>query len=146
MVPALDADDTALTLTATGVPHSDRPALCRRPAVDGIRVVAAGESVLAASATLIGHDASAPGACVPGTPAPRELDSLTECEQDVLALIAPRLTDAEIAEHLGITVGTVKSHVNAVVRTLGLRDRAQATILAHDVGLARPDRSRGVPS
>ncbi|GAA4064737.1 response regulator transcription factor [Streptomyces shaanxiensis] len=109
--------------------------------LQGIRVVAAGESVLAPSATrrLIGHYASGRG---PGTGTgggPRELDSLTGSQRGVLALVAAGLTNAEIAEELGITVGTVKSHVNAVLRKLGLRDRVQATILAYDLGLARPN-------
>lgn len=115
-----------------------------RPAelLDGIRVVATGESVLAPSATrrLIGHYASRPNAGNrTDSGGPRELDSLTESQRGVLALIAAGLNNAEIAEELGITVGTVKSHVNALLRKLGLRDRVQATILAYDLGLARPN-------
>ncbi|MEU6256689.1 response regulator transcription factor [Streptomyces sp. NPDC047043] len=107
----------------------------------GIRVVAAGESVLAPSATrrLIGHYASGR---VPETrdgSGPAELESLTASQRGVLTLVATGLTNAEIAEQLGITVGTVKSHVNALLRKLGLRDRVQATILAYDLGLARPN-------
>ncbi|BBC34958.1 Two component transcriptional regulator, LuxR family [Streptomyces graminofaciens] len=109
--------------------------------LQGIRVVASGESVLAPSATrrLIGHYASGT------TPGPRDdggshaLDSLTGSQRNVLALVATGLTNAEIAEELGITVGTVKSHVNALLRKLGLRDRVQATILAYDLGLAHPN-------
>ncbi|MXM66088.1 response regulator [Streptomyces sp. HUCO-GS316] len=108
--------------------------------LQGIRVVAAGESVLAPSTTrrLIGHYASRPGTAVPARSTP-ELDSLTGSQRGVLTLVASGLTNAEIAEQLGITVGTVKSHVNAVLRKLGLRDRVQATILAYDLGLARPN-------
>ncbi|MCX5559246.1 response regulator transcription factor [Streptomyces sp. NBC_00038] len=107
----------------------------------GIRVVATGESVLAPSATrrLIGHYASR---AVTGTGAgsgPRELDTLTGSQRNVLSLLASGLNNTEIAEELGITVGTVKSHVNALLRKLGLRDRVQATILAYDLGLARPN-------
>ncbi|WNZ09982.1 response regulator transcription factor [Streptomyces sp. 11x1] len=107
----------------------------------GIRVVAAGESVLAPSATrrLIGHYASG---TTPGTAdggGLRALDALTGSQRTVLSLVATGLTNAEIAEELGITVGTVKSHVNALLRKLGLRDRVQATILAYDLGLARPN-------
>ncbi|MFG2594501.1 response regulator [Streptomyces sp. NPDC048462] len=107
--------------------------------LQGIRVVAAGESVLSPSATrrLIGHYASA--AFTGAESGVRELDSLTGRERDVLALVASGLTNAEIAEQLGITVGTVKSHVNALLRKLGLRDRVQATILAYDLGLAHPN-------
>ncbi|MGW1712196.1 response regulator [Streptomyces sp. NPDC002156] len=115
-----------------------------RPAelLDGIRVVATGESVLAPSATrrLIGHYASRPNAGNrTDSGGPRELDSLTDSQRGVLALIAAGLNNAEIAAELGITVGTVKSHVNALLRKLGLRDRVQATILAYDLGLARPN-------
>ncbi|KAB1139338.1 response regulator transcription factor [Streptomyces luteolifulvus] len=108
--------------------------------LQGIRVVAAGESVLAPSTTrrLIGHYASRPGTAVRAGSTP-ELDSLTGSQRGVLTLVASGLTNAEIAEQLGITVGTVKSHVNAVLRKLGLRDRVQATILAYDLGLARPN-------
>ncbi|MBQ0983087.1 response regulator transcription factor [Streptomyces sp. F63] len=108
--------------------------------LDGIRVVAAGESVLAPSATrrLIDHYASGPGTPVRAG-SPPGLESLTTSQRGVLTLVASGLTNAEIAEQLGITVGTVKSHVNAVLRKLGLRDRVQATILAYDLGLARPN-------
>ncbi|MEV7783988.1 response regulator transcription factor [Streptomyces sp. NPDC088106] len=109
--------------------------------LQGIRVVAAGESVLAPSATrrLIGHYASGAAGGTPGERAPGGLDSLTDRERGVLALVATGLNNTEIAAHLGITVGTVKSHVNALLRKLGLRDRVQATILAYDLGLTRPN-------
>ncbi|MGW0945978.1 response regulator [Streptomyces sp. NPDC002623] len=115
-----------------------------RPAelLDGIRVVAAGESVLAPSATrrLIGHYASGTAVAHTGDGSGlRELDSLTGSQRGVLELLATGLNNAEIAAELGITVGTVKSHVNALLRKLGLRDRVQATILAYDLGLARPN-------
>ncbi|MFD4029157.1 response regulator [Streptomyces sp. NPDC058637] len=112
--------------------------------LEGIRVVAAGESVLAPSATrrLIGHYASGPGAGIPGGDVPRELGSLTGRERGVLPLLASGLTNAEIADHLGITVGTVKSHINALLRKLELRDRVQATIFAYDLGLVHPNPPR----
>ncbi|MFF3095390.1 response regulator [Streptomyces cyaneofuscatus] len=108
--------------------------------LQGIREVAIGESVLAPSATrhLIGHYASRSptAASTRSTPG---LDSLTASQRRVLTLVAAGLTNAEIAEQLGIAVGTVKSHVTALLRKLGLRDRVQATILAYDLGLATPN-------
>lgn len=105
--------------------------------LNGIRVVAAGESVLAPSAArrLIGHYAAGPPVGSPtghGT-----LDRLTARERFVLTLVASGLNNAEIAAELDITVGTVKSHVNALLRKLEVRDRLQATILAYDLGLVR---------
>jgi DNA-binding NarL/FixJ family response regulator len=109
----------------------------------GIRVVASGESVLAPSATrrLIGHYASGAGTGFRSDAenGPRELESLTGSQRNVLALLASGLNNAEIAAELDITVGTVKSHVNALLRKLGLRDRVQATILAYDLGITRPN-------
>ncbi|MFE9926396.1 response regulator [Streptomyces sp. NPDC005774] len=109
--------------------------------LQGIRVVASGESVLSPSATrrLIGHYASGEPTRIQDASDHHELDSLTARERFVLTLVASGLTNMEIGAELGITVGTVKSHVNALLRKLGLRDRVQATILAYDVGLAHPN-------
>ncbi|MEU3033761.1 response regulator transcription factor [Streptomyces griseoaurantiacus] len=106
----------------------------------GIRTVAAGESVLAPSATrrLLRHYAGRPSSGIETGRVPAELNRLTARERSVLGLLASGLNNTEIAADLGITVGTVKSHVNAVLRKLALRDRVQATILAYDLGLARP--------
>ncbi len=100
-----------------------------------------GESVLTPSATrrLIAHYASGAGTGFRSEGVPPELESLTTSQRNVLALLASGLNNAEIAAELDITVGTVKSHVNALLRKLGLRDRVQATILAYDLGITRPN-------
>ncbi|MGV2919340.1 response regulator [Streptomyces alfalfae] len=106
----------------------------------GIRVVASGEAMLAPTVTRRLIDTFADTAPAPD---PALLETLTPREGEVLALVAAGHTNAEIAEALGVTTGTVKSHVNALLGKLDLRDRVQATILAYDVGLARPRRAAG---
>ncbi|MGQ4482002.1 response regulator [Streptomyces sp. SAS_276] len=102
-----------------------------------IRVVAAGDGILAPAVTRRLIDTFAQGA--PPPPAVTgALAQLTAREREVLLHIASGLTNAEVATRLGVTTGTVKSHVNALLTKLGLRDRVQATILAYECGLIRP--------
>jgi DNA-binding NarL/FixJ family response regulator len=105
--------------------------------VDAIRVVAAGEALLAPSVTrrLLERFAhTLPGEQKP----PPELASLTERELEVLKLLASGLSNAELAERLFLSETTVKSHISSVLRKLGLRDRVQAVVLAYEAGLVRP--------
>ena len=102
--------------------------------VKAIRIVAAGESLLAPSVTrrLIEEYVRTPAA--PATPPP-ELASLTEREHEVLGLIGKGLANQEIAARLFLSMATVKTHVNRVFSKLGLRDRAQAVVLAYETGI-----------
>ena len=102
--------------------------------VHAIRVVAMGEALLAPSVTrrLIEEFAKRPE---PAARKPKELDSLTEREREVLSEVARGLTNAEIAGRLHVSETTVKTHVAHLLDKLGLRDRVQAVILAYEAGL-----------
>ncbi len=104
-----------------------------------VRLVAAGEAMLSPAVTRRLIDAFAGGTLHPPGAPDHRLDALTPRERDVLLSIAGGLSNAEIGARLGITTGTVKVHVNAVLAKLGVRDRVQATIAAYDLGLVRPN-------
>lgn len=114
--------------------------LKRAPAADlvaAIRVVAAGEALLAPSVTRRLIDQFAQRA-PPSESDIALLDALTEREQEVLALVARGLSNAEIARELVLTEGTVKTHIKHIFDKLELRDRTQAVILSYDIGLVKP--------
>ncbi|MER5886186.1 response regulator transcription factor [Streptomyces sp. NPDC001941] len=100
-----------------------------------VRVVAAGSALLAPDVTkrLIARFVRTRP--VP-LPAP-DVDGLTAREAQVLTLIAQGLSNAEISERLTITDHTVKTHINRLFAKCGVRDRAQAVILAYETGLVR---------
>ncbi|GAA2877099.1 response regulator transcription factor [Streptosporangium fragile] len=107
--------------------------------VQAIRVVAAGDAIVAPSVTrrlLDRFGRHLPSAQQQSTPA--RLDRLTERELEVLRLIAKGMSNAEIAAELVVSETTVKTHVGNVLTKLGLRDRVQAVILAYETGLITP--------
>jgi DNA-binding NarL/FixJ family response regulator len=110
-----------------------------RPAdlAEAIRVVAGGEALLAPTATRRLLDRFLATDLTPAAPA-GSLEELTEREREVLALLARGASNAEIAARLTVTEATVKTHVSAILRKLGVRDRVQAVVLAYDLGLVRP--------
>jgi DNA-binding NarL/FixJ family response regulator len=105
---------------------------------DAVRVIAAGEALLAPSVTrrLIGEFArQRPRASRgPGD----ALRALTPRETEVLRLIAEGLSNQEIAARLVVTDETVKTHVSRILGKLGLRDRTQAVVTAYETGLVVP--------
>jgi DNA-binding NarL/FixJ family response regulator len=108
--------------------------------VEAIRVVARGDALLAPSVTRRLLDRFAGTLPDRGDPSPH-LEELTAREVEVLRFVALALSNAEIANRLHLTEATVKTHVSAVLRKLGLRDRVQAVVFAYDVGLVRPRSS-----
>jgi DNA-binding NarL/FixJ family response regulator len=123
----------ALRVGASGFLLKDTP-----PAdlLAGIRLVAAGEALLAPRVTrrLIEEFARRPEPAV----APPALAALTQREREVLALVARGLSNAEIAERLYVSAATTKTHVSRVLAKLGARDRAQLVMLAYETGLVTP--------
>jgi DNA-binding NarL/FixJ family response regulator len=109
--------------------------------VEAVRIVAAGEALLAPSITrrLIEQYART----LPPDPAPPPgLDELTPREREVFGYVARGLSNGEIAERLVVSEGTVKSHVARLLMKLGVRDRVQAVVLAYETGLVRPGEER----
>lgn len=105
---------------------------------EAIRVVAAGEALLAPSVTrrLLERFAdSFPAELKASQPL---VDALTSREREILTLLANGLSNAELAERLYLSETTVKTHVSSILHKLGLRDRVQAVIFAYDAGLVRP--------
>jgi DNA-binding NarL/FixJ family response regulator len=123
----------ALRAGASGFLLKDRPP---EELVVAVRTVAAGEALLSPSVTrrLIAEFAARPEPAPP----PDGLDELTERERDVLLLLAQGASNAEIATRLFVAETTVKTHVAHILRKLGIRDRAQAVVLAYESGLVRP--------
>jgi DNA-binding NarL/FixJ family response regulator len=120
----------ALRAGASGFALKSRPL---EELLGAIRVIAAGEALLAPSVTrrLIARFADR----VAPARAPRELDSLTEREREVLALVARGLSNAELAEALHVSVPTAKTHVSRVLTKLGARDRTQLVVIAYESGV-----------
>lgn len=127
----------ALRAGASGFLLKDVPA---DQLVDGIRLVASGEALLAPSVTrrLI-SEFSRVAPAERGTPP--DLEELTPRELEVLMLIARGFSNAEIAEELIVSNTTVKTHVARILLKLGLRDRVQAVVRAYESGLVAPGRT-----
>ncbi|WP_049573289.1 response regulator [Streptomyces sp. SBT349] len=105
--------------------------------ISAVRAAAAGDAVLSPGVTgtvirrmLTGAPPAAPSASDP------RLTSLTHREREVLAMLGQGLSNGDIARHLGIGVGTVKTHVGAILDKTGTSSRVQAALLAHQAGPA----------
>jgi DNA-binding NarL/FixJ family response regulator len=141
MLTTFDLDDyvyEALRMGASGFLLKDAPP---GDLIAAVRVVAAGDALLAPSVTrrLIEQSFKAK----PALQRSAKLDALTPREEEVLRLIARGLSNPEIAKALFVSEQTVKTHVGKVFSKLGLRDRAQAVICAYETGLITAGDPRG---
>ena len=136
MLTTFDSDDyvyDALYAGASGFLLKD---VRRDDLVHAVRVVVAGESLLAPSVTrrLIADLTRNR----PRTTPAAALDVLTGRERETLVLLARGLSNAEIATALTVSEHTVKTHVSNTLTKLNLRDRVQAVIAAYETGLVTP--------
>jgi DNA-binding NarL/FixJ family response regulator len=106
--------------------------------VAGVRVVAAGDAVLAPAATrrLVAEFARRP--IPPARPHTDPLADLTPREANVMGLLARGLSNAEIADELFLSANTVRTHVAHVLDKISARDRVQAIIFAYENGVVTP--------
>ena len=137
MLTTFDLDEyvyDALKAGASGFLLKDSPP---EQLVAGVRVVAAGDALLAPAVTrrLIEEFARHP---TPRPEGPPELAELTAREREILTFVARGRSNSEIAAQLVIGESTVKTHVGNVLMKLNLRDRVHAVVRAYETGLVRP--------
>lgn len=109
--------------------------------VDAVMRVAAGDAVLDRAVHRRVFARFGPNG--PAMPSNAAFERLTERERDVLWLVAQGMTNQEVADRLGVGEATAKTHVSRMLAKLGVRDRVQAVIVAHQLGFASSDRALG---
>jgi DNA-binding NarL/FixJ family response regulator len=127
----------ALRAGASGFMLKDAPP---EELLAAVEVVARGDALIAPAVTRAVIEEFARRSPAQAAPAP-VLDELTAREREVLELLARGLSNAEIADRLVVSDGTVKTHVAHVLAKLRLRDRVQAVILAYEAGVITPGRT-----
>jgi DNA-binding NarL/FixJ family response regulator len=140
MLTTFDADEyvyTALRAGASGFLLKD---VSPEQLVAAVRLVAAGDALLAPSITRRLVERFAAPARTPVTES-EGLSTLTSREREVLVLMARGLSNTEIAAHLTLSEATVKTHVARILSKLGIRDRVQAVVMAYESGLVTPGAS-----
>ena len=138
ILTTFDADEyvvEALRAGASGFLLKDVPPT---DFVQAIRVVAAGDALLAPSVTRQLLDRFRDRLPAPAGERHERLRELTDRELEVLKLVARGLSNREIADRLVLAEPTVKTHVSHALLKLDLRDRAQAVVLAYESGLVQP--------
>ncbi len=142
VLTTFDADEFVLEALRAGASGFLLKDVAPDDFAEAIRTIAAGDALLAPSVTRQLLDRFRDR--LPGPPDARHarLGELTEREIDVLKLVARGMSNREIADHLVLAEPTVKTHVSHALLKLDLRDRAQAVVLAYEVGLVRPGAAR----
>jgi DNA-binding NarL/FixJ family response regulator len=123
----------ALSAGASGFVLKDDPP---EHLIAAVRTVAAGDALLSPAVT---KRVIKKFTRIPRPTPPKELAELTTREREILRLIATGLSNAEIGQQVYISETTVKTHVTHILQKLGLRDRVQAVVLAHQSGLLEQD-------
>ena len=109
---------------------------------DAVRVIAAGDALLAPAVTRRLISEFATQQPKPQTSSTNGIADLTPRETQVLRLLAEGLSNPEVAARLVVTEETVKTHVSRILSKLGLRDRTQAVVTAYESGLVVPGESK----
>ncbi len=136
MLTTFDADDYVYESLRAGASGFLLKDASPRELADAVRLVAAGDALLAPSVTRRVIEQYA--ATARRTLADPRLSRLTDREREVLLLVAAGRSNSEIAEDLVLAEQTVKTHVSRIFGKLDLRDRAQAVVLAYESGLVTP--------
>ncbi|GAA1896063.1 response regulator [Asanoa iriomotensis] len=139
MLTTFDLDEHVYAAVQAGASGFMLKSMRPSEIADGIRAVARGDAMLAPPVTRRMLDRFA------GQAAPLALKTalgqLSAREAEVLTLVARGRSNNEIAEALFLSLGTVKTHVSAILTKLDLRDRVQAAVFAYESGLVRPGTS-----
>jgi DNA-binding NarL/FixJ family response regulator len=137
MLTTYDLDEHVYAALRAGASGFVLKSMRGRDLVEAVRVIAAGEALLAPTVTqrLIADVARRPAAPPADRTVGAQLAGLSPRETDTLRALARGLSNVEIAADLHVTENTVKTHISNVLTKLGLRDRVQAVVLAYESGL-----------
>jgi DNA-binding NarL/FixJ family response regulator len=138
VLTTFDADDLVVAALRAGASGFLLKDVTPEAFVSAIRTVAVGDALLAPSVTRRLLDRFRDRLPGPAGATDARLEGLTERELEVFRLIARGLSNREIADVLSLAEPTVKTHVSHVLLKLDLRDRAQAVVLAYELGVVSP--------
>jgi DNA-binding NarL/FixJ family response regulator len=136
MTTSLESEEHVLDSVRAGAIGFVLKASGRDELAHAVRVVAAGDALLAPSVTRHLIDEFRRGFRAPDQPDPELVSKLTSREREVTSLVAAGLSNDEIAGRLYISPATVKTHIGRTLAKVGLRSRAQLVVLAYETGLA----------